>query len=91
MILQDASFRMIERFMIKAALFINGYSLKKRGNKEHDSLNHPCKAGLETLYAALLISTREAPFSSINALLKAFLMPAESCILKQHGYTMNNK
>jgi len=33
-------------------------------------LSLPQGAGLETLYAALFISTREQPFSSINALLK---------------------
>ncbi|PCH95158.1 MAG: hypothetical protein COB83_09550 [Gammaproteobacteria bacterium] len=56
--------------MIKAHLFINGYPLKNRCNKEHDLLRHPRRAGLETFYAALLISTREQPFSSINALPK---------------------
>jgi len=70
MILQDASFRMPELFMIKAHLFINGYSLKKRCYEEHDLLRHPRRAGLETLYARLLILTREQPFSSINALPK---------------------
>jgi len=55
MILQDARFRMPERFMIKAHLFINGCSLTKRCNEEHDLLSHPRRAGLETLYAALLI------------------------------------
>ena len=35
MILQDASFRMTERLMIKAHLFIKGCSLKKRCNEEH--------------------------------------------------------
>ena len=66
MILQDASFRMPVRLMIEAHLFIKGYSLKKRCNEEHDLLRHPCKAGLETLYATLLISIREQPLSSIN-------------------------
>ena len=70
MILQDASFRMPERFMIKAHLFIKGYSFKKRGNEEHESFRHPRRAGLETLYATLLISIREKPLSSINALPK---------------------
>ena len=57
--LEDACFRTLERFMIKAALFIKGYSLKKGGNEEHGLLIRPRKAGLETLYAALLISTIE--------------------------------
>jgi len=61
---------MSERFMIKAHLFINGCSLKNRCNEEHDLLRHPQRAGLETFYAALLISTMEQPFSSINALPK---------------------
>ena len=70
MILQDASFRMPERFMIKAHLFIKGCSLKNRCNEEHDLLRNPQRAGLETLYATLLILRREQPFSSINALPK---------------------
>jgi len=61
---------MSERFMSKAHLFINGYSLKNRCNVEHDLLRHPHRAGLETFYAALLISTMEKPFSLINALPK---------------------
>ena len=56
--------------MIKALPFINGYSLKKGGNEEHDFLRRPRRVGLETLYAALLISTRGQPFFSINALPK---------------------
>jgi len=68
--LQGASFRIPERFMIEAHLFIKGCSLKNRCNEEHDLLRHPRRAGLEALYAALLISTREQPFSSINALPK---------------------
>ena len=75
MILQDASFRMPERFMIKAPLFIKGCSgeyapafsyklhpcsaLKKGGNEEHDLLRHPQRTGLEALYATLWISTIE--------------------------------
>jgi len=74
--------------MIKASHFIKGYSgecapafsnklhpcsvLKKGGNEEHDFLKRPHRAGLEQRYAALLISTREQPFSSINALPKSF-------------------
>ena len=61
--------------MIKAHLFINGCSgeyapafsnkihpcsaLKNRCKEEHDWLSHPRRAGLEVLYTALLISTRE--------------------------------
>ena len=45
--------------MIKASHFIKGYSLKKGGNDEHGLLRHPRWAGLETFYAALLISTIE--------------------------------
>ncbi|AAZ28019.1 hypothetical protein CPS_3171 [Colwellia psychrerythraea 34H] len=56
--------------MIKAPHFIKGYSLKKGGNEEHGLLGRPHRAGLEKLYAALLISTRGQPFSSINALSK---------------------
>jgi len=70
MILQGASFRMPERFMIEAHLFIHGCSLKNSCNEEHDLLRHPRGAGLETLYATLFISIREQPFSSINALPK---------------------
>ncbi len=61
--------------MIKAPHFIKVYSgeyapafsnklhpcsvLKKGGNEEHGLLRRPRKAGLETLYATLLISTIE--------------------------------
>jgi hypothetical protein len=45
--------------MIKTPHFIKGYSLKKGGNDEHKLLRGPHRAGLETLYAALLISTIE--------------------------------
>ncbi|TWX67183.1 hypothetical protein ESZ36_12775 [Colwellia demingiae] len=74
--------------MIKAPLFIKGYSgecapafsnklhpcsvLKKGGNEEHALLKRPHRAGLEPLYAALLISIRTQPFSSIKALPKGF-------------------
>jgi hypothetical protein len=51
--LQYTSFRIPERFMIKALFFIKGYSLKKRGNEEHDLLRHPQRTGLEALYATL--------------------------------------
>ncbi|TWX66837.1 hypothetical protein ESZ36_14880 [Colwellia demingiae] len=56
--------------MIEAPLFIKGCSLKKRGNEEHYSLRHPRRAGLEKLYATLLISIREQPLPSINTLPK---------------------
>ncbi len=72
--------------MVKAPLFIKGHSgeyapafskklhpcsaLKNKCNAKYDLLSLPQGAGLETLYAALLISTREQPFSSINALPK---------------------
>ena len=59
MIPQNACFRIPEQFMIKAPLFIKGYSLKIGGNEEHGLLIRPRRAGLETLYAALLISTIE--------------------------------
>jgi len=59
MIFQNTSFRMPELFMIKAHLFIKGCSLKKRCNDEHDLLWDPSRAGLETLYTTLLISTIE--------------------------------
>jgi hypothetical protein len=45
--------------MFKAPLFIKGCSLKKRGYDDHGLLRHPRRAGLETLYATLLISTIE--------------------------------
>jgi hypothetical protein len=56
--------------MFKAPFFINGYSLKNEGNEEHYLLRRPRRAGLNTLYTSLLISTMEQPFSSINALPK---------------------
>jgi len=91
---------MIERFMIKAHLFINGYSghllhclrtyihvgtLKTDATKSMICSNTPRRAGLETFYAALLISTIEQLLSSNNALPKAFIIPAESCIFKWLG------
>ena len=54
--LEDACFRTLEQFMIKAPHFIKGYSLKKGDNEEHGLLRRPRRAGLETLYATLLIS-----------------------------------
>jgi len=82
--------------MIKAPLFINGCSLNKRCNDEHDFLSRPRKAILKGLYAALLISTRtlhgcsflenagayspEQPFPSINALPLSLLILAETSI-----------
>ncbi|OUR85157.1 hypothetical protein A9Q75_00035 [Colwellia psychrerythraea] len=69
-LLEDARFRKSERFIIKAHFFIKGYSLKKKCNAEYGLLSLPQGAGLETLYAALLILRRGQPFSSINALPK---------------------
>ncbi len=48
-LLEDACFRTTERLMIKASLFIKGYSLKKGDYQEHGSLKRPHRAGLETL------------------------------------------
>jgi len=86
MLLQNVRFRIAEQFMIKAHLFINGYSgqyapalsnklhpcsvLKNRCNDGHDLLRSPRRASLKGLYTALLISIRKQPFSSINALPK---------------------
>jgi len=66
--------------MLKALIFINGSSLKKRSNDEHGLLRRPRRASLKGLYAALLISTREQPFSSINALPLSLLILAETDI-----------
>jgi len=44
------------------------------------------KAGLETLYAALLILRRNSHSLQSMPCLKAFLIPAESCIFKWSGY-----
>ncbi|MEY8200610.1 MAG: hypothetical protein RPS47_15345, partial [Colwellia sp.] len=63
--------------MIKAPHFIKGYSLKKGDNEEHGLLGRPHRAGLETLYAALLISTRGNPSLQSMPYLKAFLISAE--------------
>jgi hypothetical protein len=57
--------------MIKKHSFVKGCSLKNRCNDEHEFLRDPRRAGLETLYAALLNSIREQPFSSINVLPKS--------------------
>jgi len=61
---------MPELIMLKTSTFINGYSLKKGDNEVHGGLRHPRRAGLKTIYTALLISTMERPFSSIKALPK---------------------
>jgi len=87
---------MTEQIMIKALIFINGCSLKKRSNDEHDLLRHPQRGSLKGLYAALFILTRtlhgcsflenagahspEQPFSSINALPLSLLTLAETSI-----------
>ncbi|TWX64599.1 hypothetical protein ESZ36_19595 [Colwellia demingiae] len=73
--LEDTRFRKSELFIIKTHFFIKGHSgesapafsnklhpcnvIKKKGNAEYDLLSLPQWAGLETLYAALLISTIE--------------------------------
>jgi len=57
--LEGARFRKSERFIIKLHFFIKGYSLKKKCNAKYDLPRLTQGAGLETLYAALLISTRE--------------------------------
>jgi len=80
MILQNFCFRAAEQFMVKALIFINGCSLKKRSNDEYDLLRRPQRASLKGLYAALLISTREQPFSLINALPLSLLTLAETRI-----------
>ncbi|NQZ81339.1 MAG: hypothetical protein HRT52_10035 [Colwellia sp.] len=43
---QGACFRTTEQFMIKASLFIHGYSLKNRDNDEHGLLRSPLWVGL---------------------------------------------
>ncbi|MDX2369264.1 MAG: hypothetical protein QNK36_12840 [Colwellia sp.] len=72
--------------MIKAHLFIEGYSLKNRCNTEHGFIRSPLQVGLETFYTALLILTIEQLLSSINALPKTFQIPTESRILRSFGY-----
>ncbi|PCH97411.1 MAG: hypothetical protein COB83_02645 [Gammaproteobacteria bacterium] len=66
--------------MIKALFFINGCSLKKRSNDEHDLIRRPQRASLKGLHAALLISIREQPFFSVNALPLSLLILAETSI-----------
>ena len=68
--------------MIKASVLINGRSLKKIGNVEHYLLKCPRRASLKSLFSALLILTREQPFSSINALPLSLLILAEMSISK---------
>ena len=57
---------MSERFMSKAHLFINGYSLKNRCNVEHDLLRHPHRAGLETSLGKALIKENGFSIVEIN-------------------------
>jgi hypothetical protein len=54
--------------MIKALIFINGCFLKKRATTSMIYSAIPRRAIFKALYAALLILTREKPFSSINVL-----------------------
>ena len=68
--------------MIKAPHFIKGYFLKKGGNEEHGLLRRPRRAGLETLYATLLNSTIDNYYLQSMPCLKAFLIPAETCIFR---------
>jgi hypothetical protein len=100
--LEDTRFRNSERFIIKAYFFIKGYSgecapafsnklhscsaLKNKYNDEYDLLSFPQRAGLETLYVALLIEENNYSLQSMPYL-KAFLIPAESCIFKWNGYS----
>ena len=67
--------------MLKARLFINGCSLKNRGNDEDGLLSRPRRASLKGVYAALLILTIGQLFSSINALPVSLLILAEPRIL----------
>jgi len=64
----------------QGAYFINGCSLNDLRNDEHDLLSRPRRASLKGLYAALLISIREQPFSLINALPLSLLILAETSI-----------
>tara|TARA_B110000467_G_scaffold154616_1_gene166069 strand:+ start:188 stop:391 length:204 start_codon:yes stop_codon:yes gene_type:complete len=57
--LENARFRTAEQFMIKAHLFINGYSLNNRCNDEHGLLRRLRRTSLKGSYAALLILRRE--------------------------------
>jgi len=93
---------MPEPIMTKTSTFINGYSgelllhslisyihvasLKKETTKCRVGSDIPSRAGLKTIYTALLISTMEQPFSSVKALSKYVLIPAESGILMLLGY-----
>jgi len=64
----NVCFRTSEQFMIKAHVCINGGSLKKGCNTKHDLFSRPRRASFKGVYAALLISRRDKPFYSINAL-----------------------
>jgi len=68
--------------MNKAAFLINVHFLKKTGNVEYDLLKCPRRASLKGLSSALLILTREQPFSSINVLNLCLLILAEMNISK---------
>ena len=86
-LLEDARFRRPERIIIKAHFLLMVLSLKNKCNDEYYLLSSPHRAGLGTLYAVLLISTRtlqgcsllenagayspEQPLPSINALPKS--------------------
>ena len=84
--LEDAYFRTLERLMIKASHFIKGYSFKKGGNVEHGLLKLPRRGGLETHCSTLFISTMNNYSLQSMPCLKAFLIPAETCIFMWLGY-----
>jgi hypothetical protein len=68
--------------MIKAPHFIKGYSLKKGGNDEHKLLRGPIGWFRNALGYVIDFSLQLMPC------LKAFLIPAETCIFMWLGYKL---
>jgi len=56
----------------------------------HGGLRHSSRVGLKGIYTALLISTMEQSFSSVKALSKYVLIPAESGIFMLLGINDDN-
>jgi hypothetical protein len=74
--IQDARFRVIERFQFKATLCNKGYSLIKNGNDEVILLKRFFDGVKNDLFSSIKCKM-EQPFYQLNTLPKSFLTPTE--------------
>ncbi len=84
-IIQSARFRVLEQFQFEARQLNHGIPYFFGATIKWDC-SSASPMGLKTIYTALLILTREQPFSAINTLFKSFFSPTETCTLNGHGY-----